>query len=203
MQNDETTKLNSSENSDRNNLPTKKTPQEKLLAQSDKLDISTTKLATKLVRTKDLDTVKDLTSAFNVAQVKKNVLRTLQLSKLLDKISDNIADRLMRNEMGLEGISDKDLASYMNAIQSVLDKSSKGIQEVSTIDAIQVNQQNNLNINVSPGLSREERENVADAVNAILKRLNEEKPETPIEEIPIEYDIEDIEENQNLLNEEE
>ena len=54
-----------------NNPPTRKTPEEKLLDQSGKLDNSTTKLATKLVRSKNIDTVKDLTDAFNIAQAKK------------------------------------------------------------------------------------------------------------------------------------
>lgn len=182
-----------------NNPPAKKTPEEKLSDQSDKLDSSTTKLATKLVRSKNINVVKDLTDAFNIAQAKKNVLRTLKLSDLLDNMLDRVSERITSDMMGIDPISNKDLASYINVIQSALDKSSKNFQSVSNIDAIQLNQQNNVNINVAPGVSAEERENITEAVNAILKRIREENNKEPITEDSLVYEVlEDDNEDDSL-----
>ena len=45
-------------------------------------------LAQDILNTDDPKKVKDLTALFNMNQSKKNVLRVLKLSELLDKISD-------------------------------------------------------------------------------------------------------------------
>ena len=45
-------------------------------------------LAQDILNTDDPKKVKDLTTLFNMNQSKKNVLRVLKLSELLDKISD-------------------------------------------------------------------------------------------------------------------
>ena len=130
------------------------------------------------------------------------MLRTLKLSDLLDSMLDRVSERITSDMMGIDPISNKDLASYINVVQSALDKASKTIQSVSTIDAIQLNQQNSVNINVSPGISAEERENITDAVNAILKRISEENNKTPVTEDTLTYEIMEVnnEEDESLTD---
>ena len=79
--------------------------------------------------------------------------------------------------------SNKDLLDYMDKISTAMDKVQKQIKDVDTTPAIQINQQNIIMEN-GPELPRESRQNIIDAVNAILKNMNSSS-----------QDVEDIEKN--------
>lgn len=134
---------------------------------SDNLKSSVKKLASDIVMEEDANKVKDLTAAFNMAQAKKNILRTLKFNDLLDLVSDKMVERFIKRP---DEFSHKDLIDYMNVVINALDKSSKNIK-VDDADAIQINQQNNIQVNMNEsGLDRESRAKVAEAIQAILNR---------------------------------
>ncbi len=134
---------------------------------SDNLKSSVKRLASDIVMEEDATKVKDLTAAFNMAQAKKNILRTLKFNDLLDLVSDKMVERFIKRP---DEFSHKDLIDYMNVILNALDKSSKNIK-VDDADAIQINQQNNIQVNMNEsGLDRESRAKVAEAIQAILNR---------------------------------
>lgn len=134
---------------------------------SDNLKSSVRKLASDIIMEDDANKVKDLTAAFNIAQAKKNILRTLKFNDLLDLVSDKMVERFIKRP---DEFSHKDLIDYMNVVLNALDKSSKNTK-VDDADAIQINQQNNIQVNMNEsGLDRESRAKVAEAIQAILNR---------------------------------
>lgn len=134
---------------------------------SDNLKSSVRELASNIVMEDDANKIKDLTAAFNIAQAKKNILRTLKFNDLLDLVSDKMVERFIKRP---DEFSHKDLIDYMNVVLNALDKSSKNTK-VDDADAIQINQQNNIQVNMNnDGLDRESRAKVAEAIQAILNR---------------------------------
>ena len=124
-------------------------------------------LAQDILNTDDPKKVKDLTALFNMNQSKKNVLRVLKLSELLDKISDQM---LARIDKRAGEFSNADLLNYMNTIQVAIEKASKSLDLVSQSPAIQLNQQN-INIEVNDNiLDRGARERITSAVQSILQK---------------------------------
>ena len=121
--------------------------------------------------------IKDLTQLFNIAQTKKTVLRTLSYNNLLDRVNDQMEERLCKRA---DQFSNKDLLDYMDKISNAMDKAQKQIKDVDTTPAIQINQQNII-MDGAPELSRESRQNIMDAVSAILKGM--ESSSQNIEEI--------------------
>lgn len=126
----------------------------------------TNKITELVIKENDVEELKRLTQLFNMNIAKKNVLRVNKLNELVDCASDEMLNRLRSGEE----ISNKDLKDFLNTAQGVLDKSTKIVENVQETPMIQVNtQNNNFTINTdSNGLSREERENVLNIVNAIL-----------------------------------
>lgn len=160
-----------------------------LTTSSANLEKDTQALVNDILNEKDPKKVKDLTYLFNIAQTKKSVLRAVNLNNLLDKVNDQMEERLTKRA---DQFSNKDLLDYMDKMTGALEKAQKQVQDVDPTPAIQINQQN-INLGDS-GLSRESRQNVMDAVASILKRLNEESLEEPeiIEEEPVsDNDVED------------
>lgn len=165
------------------------TTENELTTSSANLEKDTQALVNDILNEKDPKKVKDLTYLFNIAQTKKSVLRAVNLNNLLDKVNDQMEERLTKRA---DQFSNKDLLDYMDKMTGALEKAQKQVQDVDPTPAIQINQQN-INLGDS-GLSRESRQNVMDAVASILKRLNEESLEEPeiIEEEPVsDNDVED------------
>lgn len=165
------------------------TTENELTTSSANLEKDTQALVNDILNEKDPKKVKDLTYLFNIAQTKKSVLRAVNLNNLLDKVNDQMEERLTKRA---DQFSNKDLLDYMDKMTGALEKVQKQVQDVDPTPAIQINQQN-INLGDS-GLSRESRQNVMDAVASILKRLNEESLEEPeiIEEEPVsDNDVED------------
>lgn len=165
------------------------TTENELTTSSANLEKDTQALVNDILNEKDPKKVKDLTYLFNIAQTKKSVLRAVNLNNLLDKVNDQMEERLTKRA---DQFSNKDLLDYMDKMTGALEKAQKQVQDVDPTPAIQINQQN-INLGDS-GLSRESRQNVMDAVASILKRLNEEPLEESeiIEEEPVsDNDVED------------
>lgn len=165
------------------------TTENKLTTSSANLEKDTQALVNDILNEKDPKKVKDLTYLFNIAQTKKSVLRAINLNNLLDKVNDQMEERLTKRA---DQFSNKDLLDYMDKMTGALEKAQKQVQDVDPTPAIQINQQN-INLGEA-GLSRESRQNVMDAVASILKRLNEEpleESETTEEEPVSDNDVED------------
>lgn len=165
------------------------TTENELTTSSANLEKDTQALVNDILNEKDPKKVKDLTYLFNIAQTKKSVLRAINLNNLLDKVNDQMEERLTKRA---DQFSNKDLLDYMDKMTGALEKAQKQVQDVDPTPAIQINQQN-INLGEA-GLSRESRQNVMDAVASILKRLNEEpleESETTEEEPVSDNDVED------------
>lgn len=117
-------------------------------------------LLNQIVKSDDIDEIKDLTKLFNVNQNKKNLVRIAKLNDLLDKVSDKAIERI---DLYADDISDKDLLGYMQTVQTVIEKSQKSVEAIDNTPMIQINQQNN--INVEGELSRESKEKVLNIIN--------------------------------------
>lgn len=158
----------------KNQLPTKSAkinsrPPD-LVSDTQKLKLSTEQIASDIVNANDAKEVKDLVTLFNLAQVKKNIIRTLKYNDLLDLVSESMLERFIKRP---DEFSHKDLIDYMNTLTNALDKSAKGVQTVDTENIIQqiTNQQNiQVNVNNDSGLDRESRERVTEAIQAILAK---------------------------------
>ena len=66
---------------------------------------------------------------------------------------------------------------YLTVTQSAIDRAQKSLDLVDDTPAIQLQQNNQVNINLGDSLDRESKERVTDAVKAILARIKS----TPIE----------------------
>lgn len=146
------------------------------------LDKSSEDLIKNIVLEQDPDRLKDLVSLFNTVQSKKNIVRVDAFSKLLDKISDQMIERFEKKP---GEFSNKDLLDYLNAVRSAMDKSDI-VPENINMPVIQNNTQ--VNVNIDSGLSRESKEKVIDAVNALLAKAKKEKEQI----IDITNEIEEI-----------
>jgi hypothetical protein len=153
-----------------------------LLNGKDKLDKKSEELVEKIVDEQDSDKLKDLVGLFNINQSKKNILRADIYSKLLDKISIQMVERLDKKS---GEFSNKDLLDYLTAVRTAIDKSDIAPENIN-IPIIQNNTQ--VNVNIDSGLSRESKEKVIDAVNALLAKAKKEKEQI----IDITNEIEEI-----------
>ena len=126
----------------------------------------TSEIVENILKENDVDELKKQIDLFNIAQAKKNVIRVLKLDDLYDSVSDNIAKRF--DEIP-GAFSNEELVKYLTAIDNGIEKASKKLSTIDIKPIIQYNEQNNVNINVGSELSRESRQNVIDAINAILK----------------------------------
>jgi hypothetical protein len=137
------------------------------------LDNYTRDIAEQIVKEEDFNKVKDLTALFNLNQSKRNVIRVMKLNSLLDKVSDSMIERF-KNRPG--EFSNKDLLDYMTTVQNAIDRANKSLDLTETPPTISLNQQNNVNINVSAAdnLDRDSKERITAAIKAILAKAKEE-----------------------------
>ena len=148
-----------------NNLQIINNEETSLQAVSSDLVKNTENLVEDILREEDPKKIKDLTHLFNITQTKKQVLRTLSYNNLLDKVENQMEERLTKRA---DQFSNKDLLDYMDKISNAMDKAQKQIKDVDTTPAIQINQQNII-MGDEPELSRESRQNILNAINSIFK----------------------------------
>lgn len=135
---------------------------------------------------------------FNITQSKKNALRIIKLNNLLDKVEDQAIERF---ESRPNQVSNKELLEYMQVVSNQIDRSQKYIDSLKATNMINVkNQKNEVNINIGSELSSDSKEKVLDAINSLLKQLeqNETKKENIIEAETV--DLEKAEENSEPLD---
>ena len=125
-------------------------------------------IAQEILNTDDVDKVKDLTALFNLNIRKKNVVRVVKMAGLLDNVTDKVIERFEKTP---DNFSNEDLLKYMQVTETALDKASKNLELVEETPAIQLQQNNQVNINIGRGLNRDSRAKVTEAVEAILKKL--------------------------------
>lgn len=142
----------------------------KMQVASNKLDKGTEKIATKIVRSKDLDEVKDLTALFNLQQTKKSVLRTMTYNQLVDSIIEQMQERVSKRA---DQFSNKELLDYLKIMNEGIEKAQQQINSVSTAEPlIQFNQQNNtVVVNQTDQLDAASRQRVSRALSSILSKM--------------------------------
>ena len=140
-----------------------------LIKTDNKIIDKTDSLVNDIIEEDDIEKTKQLLNLFNVNIAKKNTLRVMKVDKLLDKVVDEALERV---EARPDEINNKDLIAYASVAQSQIDKSMQIIKSVNETPAIQLNQQNNINVNIGTELSRESRERVLKAVEQILNQDN-------------------------------
>ena len=142
------------------------------------IDDATKGVVTDIVNTNDPDEFKDLVSLFNLNQSKKNALRIIKLTGLLEKIEDQAIERFNKKP---DQMSNQELLEYLKAIENSIDRSQKYVNEAESKPMIQLNQQNNINIDAGSQLDRESKEKVIETIKAILGGI--ENPSDAIENI--------------------
>ena len=142
----------------------------KLQVASDKLDKGTEKIATKIIRSKDLDEVKDLTALFNLQQTKKSVLRTMTYNQLVDSIVEQMQERVSKRA---DQFSNKELLDYLKIMNEGIEKAQQQISTVANTEPlIQFNQQNNtVVVNQADQLDAASRQRVSRALSSILAKM--------------------------------
>ena len=129
------------------------------------LDNKTKQIAQNILDEEDVDKVKDLTNLFNLNAQKRNVVRVIKMNELLDKVTDQVVERFEKNP---NNFSNEDLIKYLQVTESAIDKANKNLNLVEETPAIQLLQQNNVNVNIETGLDRESRERVLNVVRELL-----------------------------------
>ena len=130
-------------------------------------------LETRLLEEEDLAKVEDIIKTFNLYIKKKDIVRAHKLSELQDKISEQMQKRM---ESHADEFSNKDLLEYFKAVQTILDNSDNAL-DLKNTPTIQFNQQN-ISVDVTPkGLDKYSRDNVINAVQAILSKYGSDNLE--------------------------
>lgn len=168
----------------------------KTRATSSKLDLD--KLSQDIIRAKDEEAVKQACVAFRLANAKKELIRVVKLTELLDKVEELMMDKLSSEQWKIE-ISD--LANLTKTLETSIDRSNKMIGLIN--DAANEAEQIKININVSSSVSDLDvkgRERVRGAVAEALKVLQRREEAIVIEgssvvvEDGIKEDVETVEE---------
>lgn len=127
--------------------------------------IETKQIVDGLMQEHDVNKTKDLVHLFNLNQSKKNVLRAIKYSDLLDKITEQMVSRV---ENKADCFSNDDLLKYMTAIQASIEKAGKSVDTISESPAIQINHNNQVNVSIVDPLDRESREKISEVIKAIM-----------------------------------
>ena len=135
---------------------------------SNTLDTNVYDIVQQIINENDSNKIQDLTQLFNLNQTKKNLLRTIQLNDLIDKVTEEAINRVT---LYGDSISDRDLINYLNIAQSSLEKTQKSSTEQLQQPLIQINQQNN---NMEVKLSKDSQQKILDVVNKVLALSNEQ-----------------------------
>lgn len=170
------------------------------------LDITEQELMKKIIDAPSRQELQKQFDLFNINQSKKNALRVVKLSNLLDKVEDQAIDRFERRP---DQVSNKELLEYMNVVSNQIERAQKSVDSLKDVPAIHItNQRNELNINVGPELNRDSKERVMDVISVLLKQVQKEALIIPEVEIVEQEEFSDTDEIQidkkfDILNDEE
>lgn len=111
----------------------------------------------------------NLIKIFNANQLKKTMQRILKSNELLDKVTEQVANRLANST---DDFTNTDLLNYMKVFQDSINNSQKTLTNQSeqlSKPLIQINQQN---INNTMEVSKESQEKIVTVVEELLKVIN-------------------------------
>ena len=182
------------------NIEVEEIKDELLPAEIDEMPLAeaTNKLVTDIIKSDNVNELKELTKMFALNQAKKNALRIVKLNNLLDLVNDQAISRIEKRP---DEISNKELLDYMNVVSTQIEKSQKSMTLVEETPLVQLHQQNNsvtvnLNSDSEEKMNRDSKEKVIDAVRELLKMVKspEQLSSANIEK-PLVVNIEEKENN--------
>ena len=133
------------------------------------LEVTENKIMRQIIEAPTKEELQTQLELFNINQSKKNAMRIVKLSNLLNKVEDQAIERFERRP---DQVSNKELLEYMNVVSNQIDRAQKSIDAVKDAPAITINnQKNELNINVGPQLDRDSKEKVMDVISLLLKQV--------------------------------
>lgn len=147
---------------------TNATTENEIVVKSADLSKEALEIINGIISEKDTAKANQLIELFNSNQNKKTIVRVNKLNDLLDKITDQTIERFEKRP---DEISNQEILQALKIIQELAEKNQKQLTEKNTAERplIQINQQNNeLNLGGTDGLSKESRDRVKQAVAAIL-----------------------------------
>lgn len=119
----------------------------------------------------DVEKTKQLIQLFNVSESKKSMIRINKLNTLYDNITTQMLDRFAKYP---NNFSNDDLVKYLKVTQDAIEKTTNLMNKSNETPAIQLQQNNQVNITVNngegQGLNRESRDRILDVVKSILKQ---------------------------------
>lgn len=115
----------------------------------------------------DKDDIEQILNIFNLNLKKKELLRISKLSDLQDQITDQVEQRLLRHA---DEFSNRDLIDYFKAFQDTITKTNKSADDIQHVQITQ----NQLNINVQPEFTWDERQRILNTVRQIIAQSNKE-----------------------------
>ena len=125
-----------------------------------------------IVKTDDIDELKDLTHLFNAFQTKRHILRVNALNDVQDALVAQMAERLKSQP---HNFNNNDIANWMKTVQQAMDSSQRSIEAIDETPAIVHQNNTQVNINIEDTLSRESREKILDVINNILQSSNNDE----------------------------
>ncbi len=153
----------------------------------DPLKEESKEIINQIIQAESKEDLEALYDKFNINNTKKNVTRIDFLNDLLDSVNQQAHERFTKRA---DEVSNKEILDYMNAIQNQIERSQKIVSGIKEVNAVQVNHNNTVNINVdSQNLDRETRDTVTAFITEFLasKNLNKDDliPVTKDEDIPV------------------
>lgn len=130
------------------------------------IDNKSKEVARKILEEDDIDKVKDLTALFNLNAQKRNVMRVIKMNDLLDKVTNQISDRF---EKYPDNFTNDELLKYMQVTEAAIDRANKNLNLIEDTPQIAMQQNNQVNINMTYGIDEEGRGKVLDIINSVLK----------------------------------
>ena len=127
-------------------------------------------IAQQIVSEDDAESVKKLVTLFNANQQKKSVLRVLKLEELIDTITDKVKERVDKRA---DELTSQELLQCLQVITNSIEKANKDLSGIQDVPIISYSQNNQINVNITDGLSRESREKITDVVRSILNKADE------------------------------
>lgn len=138
---------------------------------------------------------------FNLNQTKKNVLRLARLNGLLDQADEQLLHRLEKRP---DQLTTKDILDIMNTVSAQVDRINDFNDRFAedTKSTIKIAQHNTTEVNISmtPDLTRDEKNDVMDAVASLLKQLKQAKKATPGVVLYPQESPQELSENPNTID---
>ena len=133
------------------------------------LDQQEEKIVNEIIKAPTQKELQEQFDLFNINQSKKNALRIIKLNSLLDKVEDQAIERFEKKP---DQVSNKELLEYMTVVAGQIDRSQKYIDTLKDKPMIKVNQKNDVTINIGTELNKDSKERVMDAIQGLIKQLN-------------------------------